>query len=285
MRTAKVFRSCQVISKSTLSLSLPSLPILVCIREFVESIYVAEKMNRDITGETDSLQQTSSSSYLVYLFIFSAAFIVFFPYLFPFSGMLLRSGKGVDTVGKVKSGTFKKSTSSAGISRPTDTMLANIAYSESKCEALEDLVMDLQRVVQFEREKVLKLENEVRVLQISEGYLKDRVQHMEDKSLESRRDWSASYTPPSGEFAMRTTLPEGKQENLDALVHELLRMVLTEKDRTLALEMEVRILQKSEIILISRIQQLEEKFASYETTCRQTNVFDSENEQSDSTRD
>lgn len=231
-------------------------------------------MNRETPGETTSFQQTPSFNYLVYLFIVSAAFIVLLPSLFPIGGMLVRSGKKVDMVGRVKAD-IRKGSSATYTSLPPAAMMKRIYYSESKCEALEAVVVDLQKVVQAERVKTLELENEISVLEVSESILKERVQKLEENNSASRR---ASYAPLSPEFEMQKTPSfESKQENLDALVHELVKMVHLEKDRTSSLETEVSILQRSETILIDRMQKLEEKFALYMTTCRQSNVCDSEN--------
>lgn len=236
-------------------------------------------MNREIAGGTDTLQQSSSSSYLVYLFLVSAALIVFLPYLFPTGGgLLVRSGKKVEVVGKVKSNTYKRGSSSTYTSLASDAVIKKMSYTESKCEALETLVVDLRNVVEVEREKTFELENEVRVLQISESFLKERVVNLEERNLEYRKGLSTGYI--SGDLGVQNTLiSEGKQENADVLVRELLRIAQMEKERTSALETEVRILQRSEIILLDRIQKLEDKFASYMTTCGQS--CDNKNEQND----
>lgn len=109
------------------------------------------------------MQQSSSSSYLVYLFLVSAALIVFLPYLFPTGGgLLVRSGKKVEVVGKVKSNTYKRGSSSTYTSLASDAVIKKMSYTESKCEALETLVVDLRNVVEVEREKTFELENEVK---------------------------------------------------------------------------------------------------------------------------
>lgn len=230
-----------------------------------QTAYVVEKMNRDITGETDSFQQTSSSSYLVYLFIVSAAVIVFLPYVFPFTGILLRSAKKVDVVGKVKSDPIKKSSSSRFTSLTSDAVIKKTYYSESTCEALQAHLMDMQKVVQNERERTFNLENEIRILKISETFLKERVHNLEERN--SRKEFTTGYTS-SVEYMMQNTplMTESKRGDSDIIVHELLRMVLKEKDRTSTLEMEIRNLKKSEIALVGRVQKLEEKVASYGET-------------------
>lgn len=234
-------------------------------------------MNRDISGETDPSRQSSSSNYLVYLFLFSAAFIVILPYLFPAGGMLVRSGKKVDVVAKVKSdGYSKRVSSSSSSSYPTisssDYLINRVYNSESKCEALEVVVMDLQKVVHIEREKTLQLENEIRVLQISENFLKERVHYLEDKSWESRKNSGSGYASSIEVLLQNAHVSDGKRDGVDTVVHELLKMVQGEKDRTSALETEIRILQRSEAILVERIEKLETQFAA---VCKQTNVCDS----------
>lgn len=229
-------------------------------------------LNRESSGESSS-RQTSSSSYLVYLFLFSATFIVVLPHMGNI--FVSRPSKKADVQEKVKADRYsKKVYSSPPASYPTisssDYLMTRVYSSEGKCDALEVLVLDLQKVVQIEREKTIHLENEVRVLQISENFLKERIQYLEDKSWESRKDGYAS----SMEVLLQNALvgSEGRKDGVDTVVHELLKMVQVEKDRTSSLEKEIRILQKSESILIDRIEKLESQFAAI---CKQSNLCDS----------
>eukprot|EP00250_Pteridium_aquilinum_P013093 c21125_g1_i1 orf=1169-1879(+) len=233
-------------------------------------------MNRDSGGESSS-RQTPSSNYLVYLFLFSAAFIVVLPHM---GSILVRPGKKTDTTEKVRTDTrhnkrtySQPASYSPPASYPTisssDYLMTRVYGSEGKCDALEVLVLDLQKVVQIEREKTLHLENEVRVLQISENFLKDRIQYLEDKSWESRKD---SYTTSVELLLQNALVSDGKKDGVDTVVHELLKMVQAEKDRTSSLEKEIRIMQKSEALLIERIDKLESQFSAI---CRQSNVCDS----------
>lgn len=240
-------------------------------------------MNRDIGRGTDSLQQAPSSNYLIYLFVVSAAFVILLPYLFPLGGALLRSGKKVGVVERLKSETFKKSSPLPYMPPSTDVAMLRAYRSESNCEALEVLVVDLQRMVQIERERTLQLEYEIRILHISGRFLKERVQKLEDRRPDFRSDLSASSTHI--ELLMQNTAAtQSKQEKLDILVHELLRMVQAEKDRTSTLALEVQTLRRSETILVDRIKTLEEKFTLLMLNYRQTNVFDHKFEQQDSSR-
>ncbi|KAI5054113.1 hypothetical protein GOP47_0012039 [Adiantum capillus-veneris] len=230
--------------------------------------------NRESSGEPGS-RQTSSANYLVYLFLFSATFIVVLPYMG--SILVSRPSKKADIVQeKPKLGTYNKKTySSPPASYPTisssDYMMTRVYGSEGKCDALEVLVLDLQKVVQVEREKTLHLENEVRVLQISENFLKERIQYLEDKSWESRKD---SYASSMEVLLQNALVYDGRKDGVDTIVHELLKMVQAEKDRTSSLEKEIRIMQKSEAILIERIDKLESQFS---VLCKQSNLCDSKN--------
>lgn len=221
------------------------------------------------SGESGSRQTSSSSNYLVYLFLFSAAFIVVLPYM----GSIVRPGKKADATERVKLDRYSKKTySTPAASYPTisssDYLMTRMYSSEGKCDALEVLVLDLQKVVQIEREKTLHLENGVRVLQISENFLKERVQYLEDKSWESRKDNYAS----SVEILLQNALAsDGKRDGVDTVVHELLKMVQAEKDRTTSLVKDIQILRKSEVLLTERIEKLESQFAAI---CRQSNVCD-----------
>lgn len=247
-------------------------------------------MNRDIGRGTDSLQHASSSNYLIYLFVVSASFVVLLPYLIPLSRTVLPLGKKVDVVEKVTSETLKKSSPSTYTSSTstyasisTDVMVPRGHLSDSKREALEVLIVDLQKMVLIERERTLRLENEIQILHISERFLKERLQKLEDRSPEYRRDFSASSI--HNELLMQNmAATQSKQENLDILVHELLRMLQSEKERTSALALEVGMLRKSETILFDRIKRLEEKLNLFLTNYRQTNVFDSKYEQHDSNK-
>ena len=177
---------------------------------------------------------------------------------------------------------------------------------EAKCESLEVLVMDTQRVVHGERERTLFLENEIRVLQISENFLKGRVEYLEmmsrrrDSGINSKppsssmdpssfsspssMDPSSSSSPsstynvfrnpspspsppppassPSSSFTTSTASSNGFTSRSDSLIQDLLRMVMVERDRTSALESEIRLLQSSESLMQARIQKLEEKLGT-----------------------
>ncbi|MCO5604943.1 hypothetical protein L7F22_059118 [Adiantum nelumboides] len=228
--------------------------------------------NRESSADSGS-RQAPSSNYLVYLFLFSAAFIVVLPYMGNI--MVSRPAKKADTIQeKAKLGTYnKKAYSSPPASYPTisssDYLMTRVYSSEGKCDALEVLVLDLQKVVQIEREKTLHVENEVRVLQISENFLKERVQYLEDKSWESRKD---NYASSMEVLLQNALVSDGRKEGVDTIVHELLKTVQAEKDRTSSLEKEIRIIQKSEAILIERIDKLESQFSAI---CKQSNLCDS----------
>lgn len=229
-------------------------------------------LSRESSGESSS-RQTSSSNYLVYLLLFSAAFIVVLPHMGNI--FVSRPSRKADVQEKVKVDRYSKKVHSSPPASyyPTisssDYLMTRAYSSEGKCDALEVLVLDLQKVVQIEREKTIHLENEVRVLQISENFLKERIQYLEDKSWESRKDGYAS----SMEVLLQNALvSEGRKDGVDTVVHELLKMVQVEKDRTSSLEKEIRILQKSESILIDRIEKLESQFGAI---CKQSNLCDS----------
>ncbi|KAH7447474.1 hypothetical protein KP509_01G108400 [Ceratopteris richardii] len=150
-----------------------------------------------------------------------------------------------------------------------DYLATRLYNSEGKCDALEVLVLDLQKVVQNEREKTLHLGNEVRVLQISENFLKERVQYLEEKSWDSRKDNSHSAAM---EVLLQSALvPDAKKDGTDALIHELLKMVQAEKDRTTSVEREIKILQKHEDLLTEKIEKLEAQFS---VICKQSNLCD-----------
>lgn len=233
-------------------------------------------MNRDVNGESDPLskQQTPSSSYLVYLLLLSAGFIVVLPYLFPSSGLLSRTGsrteEGRASLQSERRSSYKRA-SPAPSSYPTLYTNDYFRKYESKCESLEIFVMDLQRVVHAERERTMHLENEIRVLQISENFLKERVQYLEERNWDYRKEGTSSDSllrnmPHfAASDARKGSVP-------DTLVHDLLRMVQVERDRTSSLQSEIRLLQRSEMSLQSRIEKLEEQFAS---TCKEPTTKDS----------
>ncbi|KAI5076035.1 hypothetical protein GOP47_0008894 [Adiantum capillus-veneris] len=232
-------------------------------------------MFRDVNGEGDPLskQQAPTSSYLVYLLLLSAGLIVVLPYMFPSRGLLSRTGSaGSDEIiGSSKSSGGRIRTRTRTMSSPVyDYSLShNLHKYESKCESLEILVMDLQRVVHVERERTMHLENEIRVMQISESFLKERVQYLEDRNWDFRRESSSSSSMDSllrsAQFAAPSEARKTTSGVPDTLIHDLLRMVHVERERTMSLESEIRLLQKAEMSLQSRIQMLEEQFAS---TCK-----------------
>ncbi|MCO5604484.1 hypothetical protein L7F22_058651 [Adiantum nelumboides] len=226
-------------------------------------------MFRDVNGEGDPLnkQQASSSSYLVYLLLLSAGLIVVLPYTFPSSGLLSRTGSAgtEDVIGSSKASARVRTHLTSPV---YDYSLShNLRKYESKCDSLEILVMDLQRVVHVERERTMHLENEIRVMQISESFLKERVQYLEERNYDYRRE--SSYSPSMDSLLRNAQFSASDTRKTtgvpDTLIHDLLRMVHVERERTLSLESEIRLLQKAEISLQSRIQMLEEQFAS---TCK-----------------
>ncbi|KAH7433970.1 hypothetical protein KP509_07G095200 [Ceratopteris richardii] len=228
-------------------------------------------MNRDVYGDNDPLskqQQGPSSSYLAYLLFLSIGVIVVLPRLFPSSSLFSWTGGNKDEdAGDNRSSMPKRSKTSSPAtfydrSRTYDTF-------DRACSSLEAHVMDLQRVVHVERERTMRLESEIRVLQMSENFLKDQVHYLEKRSLMFRKEarpFSASYAPPSVDPFLWTSQFHSAgaktAEVPNTLFQDLLRMVQVERERTLFLESEIRSLQKSEALLQSRVQVLEDQFAS-----------------------
>ncbi|KAI5060505.1 hypothetical protein GOP47_0024925 [Adiantum capillus-veneris] len=242
-------------------------------------------MNRDVGRGTDTVQQDTSSNYLIYLFVFSALFVVLLPYVIPFGGSLLRSSKK-ETVQKLKGQSVKSSEPYSLFTYPslsTDSLVSRQYNYENKQDEITMLIVELQRTIQIERERMFQLENEIRILHLSERYLKERVQKLEDRDLEHRRSFSAGSAPI--ELLMEKTLAaQNKQDNMDGYLQELLKMLQAEKERVNALAMEVRMLRMSESVLVDRVKTLEDKFNEFLLKSGQNKHFDSKYEKRDLTQ-
>lgn len=237
-------------------------------------------MNRDLGRGTDNVQQDSSTNYLVYLFIFSAFFVFVLPYLFPFGGSLLRSSKK-EAGAKLKGQSVKTSEPYPSYTYLSPDSLVTRQYNfESRRDEMETSIVELQRAIQIERERTFQLENEIRILHLSERYLKERVQKLEDRELEHRRSFSAGSAPL--ELLMeKTAIAQNKQENMDGYLQELVRMLHAEKEKVSALAMEVKMLRMSESNLVDRVKTLEDKFSEFLSKSGQSNHFDSNYQERD----
>ncbi|MCO5579048.1 hypothetical protein L7F22_032900 [Adiantum nelumboides] len=241
-------------------------------------------MNRDLGRGTDTVQQDTSSSYLIYLFVLSALFVVLLPYILPFGGSLLRSSKK-ETVQKLKGQTVKTSEPYSRLTYPsisTDSLVSRQYSYETKQDEIEMSIVELQRTIQVERERMFQLENEIRILHLSERYLKERVQRLESRELEHRRSFSVGSAPI--ELLMeKTVFAQNKQDNLDGYLQELLRMLQAEKEKVNALALEVKMLRMSESNLVDRVKTLEDKFNEFLLKSEQSKHFDSKYEKGDLT--
>ena len=74
--------------------------------------------------------------------------------------------------------------------------------------------------------------------------------------------YSSTSSSPSSSFTTSTASSNGFTSRSDSLIQDLLRMVMVERDRTSALESEIRLLQSSESLMQARIQKLEEKLGT-----------------------
>ncbi|KAH7416463.1 hypothetical protein KP509_14G092700 [Ceratopteris richardii] len=231
-------------------------------------------MNRESSSESGS-RQASQCNYLACLFLSSFVLITLLPYM---GGIMVTRRSKKDnaqdemTVNKYNERAYSSLSSVSYLATiPSSNYLNSHIYStEGKCFALEALVLDLQKVVQIEREKTLLLGNEVRVLQISESFLKDRIQYLEERRWESRK--GSSYSASMELLLQNTVSSNGKKDDIDTLEYELFQILQAEKDRISSLEKEISILQKSETILIERVEKLEAQLSSI---CKHLSLCDS----------
>ena len=219
-------------------------------------------MNRDARPSNTPPQPANTpANYLVYLFIFSVVFIVLLPYIVPWMGMIQRPMKKTGNDMKPKSQeTFKDSSLSSTPQSYVNSPFQRSYLTDGKYDVLESLIMDIQKAVQMERERTMKLENDVRILELSERFLKERIQMVEDRNIvvESPK---ASYNS----LQLISQSIDGNSNNLgniDVLVRELLRAVQKEKERTDSLDMEIGKLKMSESSLKDRMELLELKISS-----------------------
>lgn len=217
-------------------------------------------MNREVGRGTDTLQQASSSNYLIYLFVFSASLVVLLPYLLPFGGSILRSSKK----GNIKGSSPKASSSYSDTfsSLSSDFVVPKDYMLEDSQRDVQLRVVHLQRAIQNERERTVQLENEIRIMHISERYLRDRVQRLEDRDLEHRRSMSTSSAPVEL-LLQKTGNIQSRQSDLVAQVQELSRMLQDEKEISNALALEVQTLRLSKSVLEDRIKNLEDKVEAF----------------------
>ncbi|KAH7415432.1 hypothetical protein KP509_14G043300 [Ceratopteris richardii] len=227
-------------------------------------------MNRDVGRGTGALQQEPSSSYLLLLFISSAIFFIALPYLLPFGGSLLWwRRKGTAEEPKLKFS--EKTDPDYKYAYLSTNVLTSRQYShDSKHEEVHSSIVNLQKTLQIERERIAQLESEIYILQLSERYLKERVQKLEAGQFGYSRSVS-SPSVPIEHLMERTVNVQKKLESMDDLVEELLRMLQTEREKVSSLALEVRTLRVSESTLTDKIKNLEEKF----------NEFLSKNEQNE----
>eukprot|EP00250_Pteridium_aquilinum_P004685 c14887_g1_i1 orf=906-1622(+) len=237
-------------------------------------------MNRDLGRGTDTLQQASSSSYLAYLFLVSAAVVVMLPYLLPLGGSLLRSNKKGSVAEKIKEDRLKASELYSYPSFSSDVIVSRNYMHESRLDNLEMQVIDLQRKIQIERERTYQLEYEIRILHLSERFLKERVQSLEERRHEYRRDVFAGSVPVDL-LVQKTADGQSRQNNMDMYVQELRRMLQVERERTDKLVMEINVLRMSESILVDRVKTLEDKFNAFLSREGQMKHYDSKYEQKD----
>ncbi|KAH7414606.1 hypothetical protein KP509_14G001600 [Ceratopteris richardii] len=232
-------------------------------------------MNRDINTDTLRKQQQSPSpNYLLYLLVLSFGLVVVFPFIFPSRSLLSWSGSEDDGDASGRNSLVDNNRRSSGKKSTSASMTLydrSLSYDnfDRRCASLEALVMDLQGVVQVERERTTYLESEIRTMQMSENFLKNRVHYLEERNLALTRDVSpsSSFSSPSIDPLLRNAqsfTSDGRPAGdvPETIFHDLLKIVQVERERTLALESEIRHLQKSEASLQTRVQVLEEKFAS-----------------------
>ncbi|KAH7445190.1 hypothetical protein KP509_02G112000 [Ceratopteris richardii] len=143
---------------------------------------------------------------------------------------------------------------------------------DSKNAEIEMSIMNLHRTIQIERERTSQLENELRILHLSEMYLKERVQRLEERDLHHRRSLSAGSVPIE-HLMERTMNIQSKQENAGDFLQDLLKMLQVERDKVSSLMTEVKILRATESHLVDRVRNLEEKFNDFLSKSRQSENF------------
>ena len=124
------------------------------------------------------------------------------------------------------------------------------------------------------------MENEIRVLRMSDKFLKERVLSLEGRAYSNENHHGSSSSSSSLELMLEhIDSMQRKQENSDHLLWELSKMMQLEKEKTSALSQEVRTLRKSEAVLADKVHSLEEQVSVVvsATRSRQTYVFDHEN--------
>jgi chromosome segregation ATPase len=137
--------------------------------------------------------------------------------------------------------------------------LSSLRDAESR--ALEALVMELQRMLQAERERILQLEDEIRLLRMSSNFLKERIHSVEERTaFGSKQDPGLMAGSSSIDRLMQQIDSlQRKQESLNGLAWELSKMIQWEKEKTSALASEISSLRQSEAMLMAKVKMLEEK--------------------------
>jgi chromosome segregation ATPase len=121
--------------------------------------------------------------------------------------------------------------------------------------------MELQRMLQAERERILQLEDEIRVLRISSNFLKERIHSVEERTgfgLKQEPGLMAGSSSIDRLMQQIDSL-QRKQESLNGLAWELSKMIQWEKEKTSALASEISSLRQSEAMLVAKVKMLEEK--------------------------
>ena len=239
-------------------------------------------MNRmPSNGSRRAQQQTSSPTYLLLFFIFSLFCVIVLPSLYPLGRLLPQVSKKI-----VVNFFFKKSSSTPP--PPTNQQSTQQQQQQTQqlphfssgalvaekssfswdtnSRALEPVVLELQRMLQMERERILKMEHEIRILQISANFLKERIHLVEERAFNSKphHDLSEGSLSMTDLLMQHADSLQRKQESLNNLVQELSKMMQWEKERTSALASEVSSLRQSEAMLLARVKILEEKLNELE---------------------
>ena len=245
---------------------------------------VEESMNRTPSnGSRRAQQQTSSPTYLLIFFMFSLFCVIFLPSLSPLGRLLPQVSKKI-----VINFFFKKSSSAPPPPtnhQPTQSqqqqqqtqqiphfssgalVAEKTSFSwDANSRALEPVVLELQRMLQMERERILKMEHEIRLLQISANFLKERIHLVEERAFNSKphRDFNDGSLSNTDLLMQHADSLQRKQESLNSLVQELSKMMQWEKERTSALASEVSSLRQSEALLLARVKILEENLNEVE---------------------
>jgi chromosome segregation ATPase len=230
-------------------------------------------MNRSSSnGSRRSQQPPSSPAYLLIFFVFSLFAFMALPLLLPLGSWIPGASRRA-----LIYFFFKRSSASSpakDIYQPAQQQQPHFAskslmaeqsslssFRDTESRALEVLVMELQRMLQAERERILQLEDEIRVLRISSNFLKERIHSVEERTgfgLKQEPGLMAGSSSIDRLMQQIDSL-QRKQESLNGLAWELSKMIQWEKEKTSALASEISSLRQSEAMLVAKVKMLEEK--------------------------